>query len=53
MCLGVVTILLVFVIERLGSIMHLGYSLHGLTSGALLALFTVGMLSRTVNAKVK
>lgn len=50
-CLGVVTILLVFVIERLGSIMHLGYSLHGLTSGALLALFTVGMLSRTVNAK--
>lgn len=50
--IGTVCVGLVFVVEKLGSIFSLAISLSGVTSGTLLGLFTMGMISRKPNSKV-
>ncbi|XP_055541915.1 sodium-coupled monocarboxylate transporter 1-like isoform X1 [Wyeomyia smithii] len=49
--LGVVVIGLVFVVEKLGQVMHMAISLSGITSGTLLGMFTSGMISTVINTK--
>jgi sodium-coupled monocarboxylate transporter 8/12 len=46
-CLG-----LVLIVERLGGIFNIGIAFSGITSGAILGLFSMGMLSRQFNSKV-
>ncbi|XP_017772838.1 PREDICTED: sodium-coupled monocarboxylate transporter 2-like [Nicrophorus vespilloides] len=48
---GVVCTLMVFVVERMGSILPLQFSLVGITSGPLLGLFSLGMLFPLANTK--
>ncbi|XP_046998003.1 sodium-coupled monocarboxylate transporter 1-like [Schistocerca americana] len=48
---GAVTVALVFVVEKLGTVLELGYSIAGVTNGALLGLFTLGMLVPSANTK--
>lgn len=50
--LGVIVTALVFVVESLGSIFQISVSISGVTAGAFLAIFTIGMTSRTANSKV-
>ncbi|XP_026482003.1 sodium-coupled monocarboxylate transporter 2-like [Ctenocephalides felis] len=45
-CLG-----LVFVVEQLGSVMHLVISVTGVTAGTLLGMFTLGILFPKANTK--
>lgn len=49
--LGLLILSLVFVVEQMGQIFRIAIAVSGLTAGALLGLFTVGMLSRYVNTK--
>lgn len=49
---GAVCTTLIFVVERLGGIIQLSYSLSGITAGPLMGLFTLGMLFPSANAKV-
>ncbi|XP_047115209.1 sodium-coupled monocarboxylate transporter 1-like [Schistocerca piceifrons] len=48
---GIVTVGMVFIVERLGTILELGYSVGGVTNGALLGIFTLGMLVPSANTK--
>ncbi|XP_049814227.1 sodium-coupled monocarboxylate transporter 1-like [Schistocerca nitens] len=48
---GAITIALVFVVEKLGTVLELGYSIGGVSNGALLGLFTLGMLVPSANTK--
>jgi sodium-coupled monocarboxylate transporter 8/12 len=49
--LGILILGLVFVVERMGQIFQITIVLSGLTAGAMLGIFTIGMLSRSVNSK--
>lgn len=49
---GALCTTLVFVVERLGGIIQLSYSLSGITAGPLIGLFTLGMLFPSANTKV-
>jgi solute carrier family 5 (sodium-coupled monocarboxylate transporter), member 8/12 len=49
--LGILILSLVFVVEQMGQIFRIAIAVSGLTAGALLGLFTVGMLSRFINTK--
>lgn len=49
---GLIVLALVFVVERLSSVFELTLSIYGIVGGAILGLFTSGMLSRRMNAKV-
>lgn len=49
--LGAIVIGLVFVAEKMGQVMHMAISLSGITSGALLGMFTSGMVSTVINTK--
>lgn len=49
---GIIVVLSVFWVEKMGAILHFSYSIHGLTSGTLLGIYTIGMISRRVNTKV-
>ncbi|XP_058448371.1 sodium-coupled monocarboxylate transporter 1-like [Malaya genurostris] len=49
--LGFLVIGLVFVVEKLGQVMHMAISLSGITSGTLLGMFTSGMVSTVINTK--
>lgn len=49
--LGLLMLSLVFVVEQMGQVFRISIAVSGLTAGALLGLFTVGMLSRFVNTK--
>lgn len=48
---GCVCFLLVFVVEKLGGVFSIGIALSGITSGTLLGLFTMGMISEKFNTK--
>lgn len=48
---GVISICLVFLVERLGSVFQIGVSTRGVTDGPLLGLFVLGMLVPWANAK--
>jgi solute carrier family 5 (sodium-coupled monocarboxylate transporter), member 8/12 len=47
--IGCICFILVFVVERLGGVFSIGIAFSGITSGTLLGLFTMGMLSRRFN----
>lgn len=49
---GLLSLGLVFVVEKLGGVVEVSLSLHGITAGPLLGLFTLGMLFPFANAKV-
>ncbi|KAK9722159.1 Sodium:solute symporter family [Popillia japonica] len=49
--LGVLAIACVFIVEKLGGLLALTFSLLGITGGPLLGLFSIGMLAPTVNSK--
>ncbi|XP_047115232.1 sodium-coupled monocarboxylate transporter 2-like [Schistocerca piceifrons] len=51
LAVGVICVALVFVVEKLGTVLELGYSIAGVTSGALLGVFTLGMLFPWANGK--
>lgn len=44
---------MVFIVEKLGGIIQLSYSLSGITSGPILGMFSLGMLCPKANAKVR
>lgn len=49
---GILVTSLVFVVERLGSVFEVVMQLNGILSGAMLAMFVLGMASRSANTKV-
>ncbi|CRK98115.1 CLUMA_CG011483, isoform A [Clunio marinus] len=49
--LGILILSLVFVVEHMGQVFRISIAVSGLTAGALLGLFTIGMMSRYVNTK--
>ncbi|XP_019550433.3 sodium-coupled monocarboxylate transporter 2 [Aedes albopictus] len=49
--LGVIVIILVFVVEKLGSIIQMAISCTGVISGSILGMFTIGMVSTKANTK--
>uniref|UniRef100_A0A182JH69 Sodium/solute symporter n=1 Tax=Anopheles atroparvus TaxID=41427 RepID=A0A182JH69_ANOAO len=49
--IGVICLLLVFVVEQLGSIFSLAISVSGVTSGTMLGIFFLGMFSPHVNGR--
>lgn len=50
--LGALNLGLIFLVERLGSILTLSISFAGVTAGPLLGIFTMGMTYKKGNAKV-
>lgn len=50
--LGAIQLACVFVVERMGTVFYLTLALNGVTSGALLGIFSMGMLLRKANTKV-
>lgn len=50
--MGLIVLGLVFVVDRLGSVYELTLAIYAIIGGALIGLFTVGMLCRHVNTKV-
>ncbi|XP_049786323.1 sodium-coupled monocarboxylate transporter 1-like [Schistocerca cancellata] len=48
---GIITVGMVYIVERLGTILELGYSVGGVTNGSLLGIFTLGMLVPSANTK--
>lgn len=50
--IGVVSTALVLVVENLGGILPLTIAFSGVTSGALMGLFTLGMIFPWANSKV-
>lgn len=50
--LGVIEMCLVFLVEKLGPVFRVTIALHGITSGTLLGLFSMGILFRKTNTKV-
>ncbi|XP_065218773.1 sodium-coupled monocarboxylate transporter 1-like [Planococcus citri] len=49
--LGTICVILVFMIEKMGTLFEVGISLAGITSGATLGMFTLGMFLPWVNEK--
>ncbi|XP_001660396.2 sodium-coupled monocarboxylate transporter 1 [Aedes aegypti] len=49
--IGILCLMLVFVVEKLGSVFSLAISVSGVTSGTLLGIFFLGMFSPKINAK--
>lgn len=49
--LGFLILALVFVVERMGQVFQVAIVISGLTAGTLLGMFTIGMVSRRVNAR--
>lgn len=50
--LGVICVALVFVVEKLGTVLEISISLGAITGGPVLGLFTMGMLFPFANTKV-
>ncbi|XP_053692187.1 sodium-coupled monocarboxylate transporter 1-like [Sabethes cyaneus] len=49
--LGVVVIAVVFVVEKMGSIIQMAVSCSGVISGSVMGMFTLGMISSKANTK--
>lgn len=50
--IGLISTLLVYVVEHMGSIVPINFALSSITNGPLLGLFTMGMLFPVANSKV-
>lgn len=50
--IGAICVALVFVVEKMGSLIQASPSMGAITGGALLGIFTMGMLLPCVNSKV-
>lgn len=50
--LGVIVTILVFLVEKMGSIFKMSMSMSGIFTGSFLAMFALGMTSRSANTKV-
>lgn len=51
--LGIIISILTIIVEQLGSIFQVAVIVGGVTAGALLGLFTMGMTSRKANSIVR
>ncbi|XP_070495051.1 sodium-coupled monocarboxylate transporter 1-like [Chironomus tepperi] len=49
--IGIISLGLVFVVEHMGQIFRVCFTINGLSAGALFGLFTAGMFSKTINTK--
>lgn len=49
---GAICVILIFLVEKLGSVLQISLSFTGMTAGPILGLFTLGMLFRKANTKV-
>lgn len=49
---GVVCVALVFVVEKMGTVLQLTMSLEAITNGPLFGVFTIGIFLPWINAKV-
>ncbi|XP_055316602.1 sodium-coupled monocarboxylate transporter 1-like [Sitodiplosis mosellana] len=49
--LGIIVTILVFLVEKLGSVFQIGISIGGVFTGSFLSMFVLGMTSRSANAK--
>ena len=49
--LGLLTLSLVFVVEKMGQVFRLNFVIAGMFVGTQLGIFSIGMMSRTANAK--
>lgn len=49
--LGLILIVLVVVVDKLGQIYELSLTLSSVTNGAMLGIFTMGMVCRSANTK--
>lgn len=50
--IGIIATGLVFLVEKLGGLLPLAISFNGVTAGALLGIFSLGMLIPSANSKV-
>lgn len=50
---GILCVALVFLVEKLGTVLQLAMSLEAITNGPLLGIFTMGILMPVVNGKVR
>lgn len=50
--LGVIVTGLIFIVEKMGTVFQIAQSLLGITYGALVATFLLGMFSRVANGNV-
>lgn len=50
--IGLVCVVLVFIVEKLGSLLQMVLVIMGLTNGPIFGLFTIGMLVPFANKKV-
>nr|CAD7570052.1 unnamed protein product [Timema californicum] len=49
---GTISVLMVFVVEKLGGVLELSYTVQGVTAGALLGMFSLGIFIPWANVKV-
>lgn len=51
-CVGAICLALVFVVQKMGTVLQLTMSLEAITNGPLLAIFTMGILVPWINGNV-
>ena len=51
-CVGVICLALVFVVEKMGTVLQLTMSLEAITNGPLLGVFSMGILMPWINSNV-
>lgn len=49
--LGLILIILVILVDKLGQVYELSLTLSSVTTGTMLGIFTIGMVSRSANSK--
>lgn len=49
--IGIIETVLVYIVEHLGEVFHIALALNGVTGGALLGMFTIGMISKRATTK--
>lgn len=50
---GLICLILVGIVEKMGTVLQLTMSLEAITNGPLLGIFTIGILMPWINSKVK
>lgn len=49
--IGAIALALVFVVEQMGQLFRVAFTINGLSAGSLFGLFAAGMFSKTINTK--